>query len=283
MKKFKKALAVVLSVMFVALAFAGCSSSDNVAAEITDETMLVAYTAESKPFLYKDENGKFTGFDAEIFDNIFKSIKNDYKNYQFVQVDEDYEVGEDVAYTDDDGNEYIAYVMLGGVQTNSGSFNGDHSFTDTLIENRVVTVTASDSSIKTNADLNGKTVGSVGDLASQALDKNASIKNGLKAVKTYENTAEALTALSAGEVDAVVVDEFNFEVSENKADFTVIDGELDVISYVFATKKHDELAANMNEAVYELKNYGDTDEFTPIVEKYFGYDASNFTYVPESN
>lgn len=283
MKKLKKTLAVVLSVMFVAFAFAGCGSSQNVAAEITDETMLVAYTAESEPFLYKDENGAFTGFDVEIFDNIFKSIKNDYKNYQFVQVEEDYKVGEDVAYTDDEGNEYIANVMIGGVKTNHGSFNGDHSFSDTLIENRVVTVTASNSEIKTYDDLQGKTVGTVGDLAVQALDKNATIKNGLKAVRTYETAADALTALSSAEVDAVVIDEFNFEVAENKADFAVLNSELDTISYVFATKKYDELAANINEAVYELKNYGDTDEFTPIVEKYFGYDASNFTFEPESN
>lgn len=283
MKKLKKTLAVVLSVMFVAFAFAGCGSSENVATEITDETMLVAYTAENEPFLYKDENGKFTGFDAEIFDNIFKSIKNDYKNYQFVQVEEDYKVGEDVAYTDDEGNEYIAYVMLGGIKTNDGSFNGDHSFTDTLIENRIVTVTASNSQITTYADLQGKTVGTAGDLAVQALDDNASIKNGLKAVKTYDNASDALAALSSSEVDAVVIDEFNFEVADNKDSFTVLDGELDTISYVFATKKYDELAGNMNEAVYELKNYGDTDEFTPIVEKYFGYDASNFTFKPESN
>lgn len=279
MKKLKKSLAVILSVMFVALAFAGCGSSET-STEITDETMLVAYTAENKPFLYKDENGNLTGFDVDVFKSIFKSIKNDYKNYQFIQVDEDYEVGEDIAYTDDEGNEYVAYLMIGGVQTNNGSFNGDHSFTDTLIENRVVTVTNGDSDIKSYSDLQGKTVGVAGDLASQTLDNNATIKNGLKEVKAYDDTAAALSDLSAGKIDALVIDEFNFEVAENKGSFTVLNGELDTVSYVFACKKYDELVDNMNEAIYELKNYGDSDEFAPIVEKYFGYDASNFTYEP---
>ena len=38
----------------------------------------------------------------------------------------------------------------------------------------------------------------------------------------------------------------------------------------------------VNEALLELKDpkYNDKDEFTPIVEQYFGYNASNFSYIP---
>lgn len=279
MKTFKRVFALILSITLVACMFAGCSSSKS-DGEITDETMLIAYTAQSKPFLYKDDNSNLTGFDVELFDSIFKSVKNEYKTYQFVEVPENYKVGEDAAYTDDEGNEYIAYIMLGGVRTNDKTFNEDHTFSDTLIENRVVTVTNKDSSVKTYADLGGKTVGVVGEVATQALDNNGTIKGALKQAKQYANTADALKELKEGKLDAVVIDEFNFEVAENKADFAVLNGELDTISYVFACKKYDWLAGAINDAVYELKNYGDTDEFTPIVEKYFGYDASNFTYQP---
>ena len=47
-------------------------------------------------------------------------------------------------------------------------------------------------------------------------------------------------------------------------------------------KKGDWVVDNWNEAIYELKSpdYNDKDEFTPMVEKYFGYNASSFDYVP---
>ena len=40
-------------------------------------------------------------------------------------------------------------------------------------------------------------------------------------------------------------------------------------------KKGDWVVENWNEAIYELKSpdYNDKDEFTPMVEKYFGYKA----------
>ena len=47
-------------------------------------------------------------------------------------------------------------------------------------------------------------------------------------------------------------------------------------------KKGDWVVDNWNEAIYELKSpdYNDKDEFTPMVEKYFGYNASSFDFVP---
>ena len=49
-------------------------------------------------------------------------------------------------------------------------------------------------------------------------------------------------------------------------------------------KKGDWVVDNWNEAIYELKSpdYNDKDEFTPMVEKYFGYNASSFDYVPSN-
>lgn len=281
MKKFKRILALTLSVMFVVLCFAGCSSKGE-AEEITDETMLVAYTAESEPFFYKDQDGKFKGFEVALFEKIFESIKGDYKNFEFVQVEEGYKIGEDVAYTDKDGNEYIAYMMIGAVQTNQGSFNVDHSFTDSLISNNIITVVNKNSKIASYADLAGVKAGVVGDVASAALDKNSAIKNGLKEVKSYDDAAQALNDLASGALDAVVIDDFTLNATENKDNFVTINGELDTINYVFAFKKYDGLKESVNEAVYELKSekYGDADDFTPLVEEYFGYNASEFNYQP---
>lgn len=280
-KSIKKILSVSVCIMLIGAIFAGCSSSASEAQEITDETMLVAYTDENKPFIYKGDDGKLTGFDVEVFEKIFDDIKDEYKNYEFVKVDSDYSVGEDTAYTDKDGNEYIAYIMIGGMQKNTGTVNKDNSFTADTVNNRVITVTTSSTGISNYADLSGKKLGVVTGGAQSALDENSTIKSNAK-ISVFDNVNDALKNLDSGKVDAVVTDEFSFSVLEGKENYTVLDGALGNTEYAFMFKKGDSLAETVNEAIYELQSpdYNDADEFTPIVEKYFGYDASSFNYVP---
>lgn len=280
MKVFKKIFAIALCGILIASTFAGCSKSGE-ADKITDKTMLIAYTDEVEPFLYKDKNGKLAGFDIDLFKKIYDNVKNDTKNYEFVKVDKDYKVGDDVAYTNKDGDEFIAYTMIGAVQKNVGSVNEDFSFTNDIITNRIITVTKSGNNISDYNDLSGKKLAVVTDIAKAALDKNATIKNNNKNT-LYPTIEDALSALDNGSVDAVITDEFNFSPLENAEKYQVLNGELDKISYAFMFKKGDWVVENWNEAIYELKSpdYNDKDEFTPMVEKYFGYNASSFDYVP---
>lgn len=280
MKVFKKIFAIALCGILIASAFAGCSKSGE-ADKITDKTMLIAYTDEVEPFLYKGKNGKLAGFDIDLFKKIYDNVKNDTKNYKFVKVDKDYKVGDDVAYTNKDGDEFIAYTIIGAVQKNVGSVNEDFSFTNDIITNRIITVTKSGNNISDYNDLSGKKLAVVTDIAKAALDKNATIKNNNKNT-LYPTIEDALSALDNGSVDAVITDEFNFSPLENAEKYQVLNGELDKISYAFMFKKSDWVVENWNEAIYELKSpdYNDKDEFTPMVEKYFGYNASSFDYVP---
>lgn len=280
MKVFKKIFAIALCGILIASAFAGCSKSGE-ADKITDKTMLIAYTDEVEPFLYKDKNGKLAGFDVDLFKKIYDNVKNDTKDYKFVKVDKDYKVGDDIAYTNKDGDEFIAYTMIGAVQKNVGSVNEDFSFTNDIITNRIITVTKSGNNISDYNDLSGKKLAVVTDIAKAALDKNTTIKNNNKNT-LYPTIEDALSALDNGSVDAVITDEFNFSPLENAEKYQVLNGELDKISYAFMFKKGDWVVENWNEAIYELKSpdYNDKDEFTPMVEKYFGYNASSFDYVP---
>lgn len=280
MKVFKKIFAIALCGILIASAFAGCSKSGE-ADKITDKTMLIAYTDEVEPFLYKDKNGKLAGFDIDLFKKIYDNVKNDTKDYKFVKVDKDYKVGDDIAYTNKDGDEFIAYTMIGAVQKNVGSVNEDFSFTNDIITNRIITVTKSGNNISDYNDLSGKKLAVVTDIAKAALDKNSTIKNNNKNT-LYPTIEDALSALDNGSVDAVITDEFNFSPLKNAEKYQVLNGELDKISYAFMFKKGDWVVENWNEAIYELKSpdYNDKDEFTPMVEKYFGYNASSFDYVP---
>ena len=280
MKVLKKIFAIALCGILIASAFAGCSKSGE-ADKITDKTMLIAYTDEIEPFLYKDKNGKLAGFDIDLFKKIYDNVKNDTKDYKFVKVDKDYKVGDDIAYTNKDGDEFIAYTMIGAVQKNVGSVNEDFSFTNDIITNRIITVTKSGNNISDYNDLSGKKLAVVTDIAKAALDKNSTIKNNNKNT-LYPTIEDALAALDNGSVDAVITDEFNFSPLKNAEKYQVLNGELDKISYAFMFKKGDWVVENWNEAIYELKSpdYNDKDEFTPMVEKYFGYNASSFDYVP---
>jgi len=281
MKRLKKAVSLLLAAVFISLCFAGCSSVRE-SEEITDETMLVAYTQENAPFISKDDKG-FDGFDVSLFKAIVQSVKGEYKSYKFVQVKEGYKIGEDIAYTDDKGNEYKADILIGAVQSNTGTINEDYSLTDSLIVNRIITIAAKNSNIKSYDDLAGAKAGVVTGQAKVGLDKNSSIKAQFKSIAEYKNIADALSDLNSGKIDALVCDEFSLHTAENNESYTQLDGELDSIHYVFAVKKWDDLRDNINDAIYELKSpdYNGKDEFTPIVEKYFGYNASDFSFVPE--
>lgn len=280
MKTLKKAFAVLLCAVFVTLCFTGCSSAKGETDTIDDKTMVVAYTAEKSKFLYKDKNGNLTGFDVELFKAIFNDVKGDKKTYKFVQVDEGYKVGEDVAYTDKEGNEYIADVMIGGVEKDNGAFNKEYSFTSDIIDNRVIAVTLG--KVKDYSSLAGKNAGVLSDVANAALTNNSAIRSQLKSTNSYTDINAALGDLKSGKTDVLFIDEFDFNVLKDKDSYTVLDGELSKTGYVFAFKKYSDLKETFNRAIYELKSpdYNDKDEMTPIVEKFFGYNASSFDFVP---
>lgn len=282
MKMAKKIMAVMLSAMFAVLCFAGCSQSGP-AEKITAKTMLIAYTEDNAPFIY-EENGEVKGFDVKLFETIFKDIKNEYKDYKFIKVDKDYKIGEDVYCVDDNGENCIAYVMIGGVQKDVGAVNENYTFSEDVINDRIITVTTDKSGIENYASLEGKTVGVITGVAKTAFDKHTSIQNGCKAIQEYsaDSISNALADLDAGKINALVVDEFVYHTAEKAAEYKILEGELDNISYAYAFKKWDWYNDAVNEAIYELKSpdYNDADEFTPIVEEYFGYNASSFEYTP---
>lgn len=296
MYKIKKAFAIVLCVLLLSSLFAGCSGTkDALTTDITDETLLIAYTADNAPFFQIDEKGKASGFEADIIAKIFDSIKEDCKTYAYVKVEPGYRLGEDVAYTDKDGKTYIAYMAVGGLQKNSGTNNEDYSFTNTVIRNRVVALVRKDSKIQNYGDLAGAKLAVFGTVAQKALADNAAFTEGSAKTTVYKSATEAFSALQKKQADAVIVDEQGaqlrtaaFVINGNKTALTdwtrELDGQLDTVEYAFATAKYDRLKDDINEAILELKDpkYNDKDEFTPIVEQYFGYNASDFNYTPKN-
>ena len=124
-----------------------------------------------------------------------------------------------------------------------------------------------------------------GATAKAALDRNYAVASSCASVKEAELDA-ALAELDGGSADAVVVDEFTFMPSEKAGNYDRISGELDTIEYVIACAKYSGWKDSINEAILEYKSpeYNKNgDEFTPLVNKYFGYNASSFNYESAGN
>lgn len=284
MNTSKKIISLLLCAVFVCACFTGCSSKD--AEKYSDETLIIGYTESVSPFLEVDKNGKATGFMADLWKAIFDSVKGDLKQYRFEKVEEGYSLEESGGFVDSNGKEYSAGLLMGAVSKNNGTFNEDYSFTEPIITNRVIAVVGKNSKIKTYADFEGAAVVTVSNAAKQAFEKNTAISSVCKSVAEAKSIDEALDMLDSGEADAVITDEFGFMPSKRVKSYIVLDKELETIEYVIACAKYSGWKDSINEAIREYKSekYNKNgDEFTPLVEKYFGYNASSFNYETEGD
>ncbi len=278
MKFIKKIGAVLCAAAVIAMCFSGCSNQN--AEKYSSDTAIIGYTSEASPFITNVKNGKASGFEADLWEAIFDSVKGDLKNYRFEKVNDGYTLEEDGGFYDSSDREYSACLLFGKVAKNSGTFNKDYSYTEPIISNRVITIVPKGSNIKTYNDIDGAKVAVVGTVAKSALEKNTAIYNRCASVDTI--TLDESTKTLGTKYDAVVIDELTYCPTDSaKANtYDIIDGELDTIEYVIACAKNSGWKDSINEAIREMKSekYGDGDEFTPLVEKYFGYNASSFNY-----
>lgn len=292
MKISKRIFAIILAVAVIATCFAGCSS--NKTDKYTDTHLIVAYTESVEPFLSVDENGKGTGFVADLFEAIFDDVKGDLKTYSFEKVEEGYTLEESGGFFNSENSsnkkEYSAGLMMGAVVKDEGTFNEDYSYTEPIITNRVVAVVPNNKEnvIKTYNDFANAKVYVVGDVASKAFDKHAQIKNSAKSVTKVDTFELATKDFGKENNSVVIIDEFTLYkdgIDAVKDYYVVLDGELETIEYVIACAKNSGWMWSLNEAIREMKSedYGDGDTFTPLVEKYFGYDASSFTYTTDGD
>lgn len=274
----KKFISILLSVLFICAAFSACSSGKG--EKYSDDKLIIGYTEAVEPFLKIDENGKATGFDAELFKAIFDDVKGDLKSYTFEKVEEGYALEDEGGFFDSKNNEYSAGLLMGGVSKNRGTFNEEYSFTEPIVTDRIIAVVPKNSERKTFKDFGGAKVAVLSKSAKEAFEKNAAISSACKSTVDAKDINSALTLLDSGKADILVTDEFSFNPSDKKDNYLVMEKELDTIEYVFACAKNSGWKDSLNEAIKELKDesYGDGDSFTPLVEKYFGYDASSFEY-----
>ena len=280
MKTAKRIFAVLFSAALIACLFAGCSS--NAVNSLSDTTLIIGYTEEMAPFITNVKDGNAEGFIPALWEKIFDDVKGDLKAYRFEQVEEGYMLEDDGGFTDENGKEYSAGLLMGAVSKNSGTFNKEYSFSEPIITNRIIAVTTKGSAIKTWSDFEGARVVATSEAARAAFERNTALYSVCKALTDAAQVEAGLGVIDDGLADVVITDEISFNNYENKDHYTVLEHELDTIEYVIACAKYSGWKDSINTAIYELQSdqYNDADEFTPLVEEYFGYDCSEFNYQP---
>lgn len=193
MKKFTKVLAVILAAMLVVSCFAACSAKKEATDSeyITEKGKLVVGITDFAPMDYKDENGEWIGFDADLGKAVAEKLGVD---IEFVEVDWDNKFLELETKS-------IDCIWNGMTITDEVTQNSD--VTKAYAMNQQIVVMSADKA----ADYT--TVESLKDLKfaveNGSAGQDAAEENGLNAVAVNAQS-DALLEVASGAVDACIID-----------------------------------------------------------------------------
>lgn len=244
----KKVLSLVLAVCMILSVLTACGGSG--------QKLTMATNAEFPPFEYL-ENGKMVGADIDLANAIAEKLgmELEISNIDF-----------DAALTGASTGKYD--MAVAGITANDER-RKNMNFSDNYYKASQAIIVMADSKIKVAADLDGKTIacqeGTTGE--QYLLDEGYSIQS-------FKTGAEAVSALTSGKVDAVVIDNAvaNALSSKQNGATVVLDEALTEEAYAIALKLgNDELTEKINNALAELKAEG---KLAEIFDKYeLPYDA----------
>lgn len=211
------------------------------------------------PFTYHDADGKLTGFDVEIAEEVSKRLGVD---AEFI------ETQWDGIFAGMDAKRFDAIFNEVSV---TDERKEKYDFSDPYIVSKAVLIVAEDNQdIKTFADLKGKKAG-------QSLTSNygkIATDNGAEIVSA-EGFNQTIDLLASGRIDATVNDGLSYlDLLKQKPDIKI--KKVDEIaegskSAAVFLKGNDELVQAVNEALTAMHEDG---TYLKISEKYFGADVS---------
>lgn len=241
-------LLVLVSVLSSAMLF-GCKKSETAASD----TLIVGTNAEFPPFEYI-EQGQIVGFDVDLMNEISKLTgkKVEFKNMAFDSLLIAMQTGK------------INCIISGMTATDE---RRQHvNFSTPYFVSKQAVIVPENSNIQKFEDLKGKKIGVVigytGDMVVTDMYKDTS------SITRYEATGQAIMALTAGKVDATVLDmEPAKEYVANNEGIKVLDTALAEEEYSIALPKDKTaLLDEINKALQTLKENGTYDK---IYAKYF--------------
>jgi polar amino acid transport system substrate-binding protein len=248
-----------VAVLALALLAAACGDDDSVDTDslglINDGTLTVCTDSPYPPMEY-EENGEFTGFDIELMRAIAEDLGLELSvvNIGFDPITSGLAM--------DSGECDIAAASItiteereANIDFSDGYFSGDQSL-----------LTAEGSGIGSIADLNGKNLG----VQTGTTGETYAAENAAGATLTsFENPGDLITALNAGEIDAVLQDIVtNGDAALNNSSLVLVEIYSTDEFYGFAVKEEgaENLLAAVNTSLAKLRDDGTYDG---IYEEFF--------------
>lgn len=270
MKRRKFLLTSVLSAA-IAVTFAACNSSTQNATggEGGDRTLIMATSADYRPYEYIDPNSgsrEIIGFDVDIANYITEELgyELEIQNVNFNGLIPALQ------------SKRADFVMAGMTPTEDRRQNVD--FSDIYYDAKNTIVTTKGSGLTTIESLNGKVVGV----------QLGSIQQGVAqdeiegaTVKTLPRINDLIQELKTGRVDALIIEDTVAEgYIENNPDLEFHGIETESVSgSAIAFPKGSELTEEFNTVLQEMKANGKLDE---LINKWFGEDSPAAGQVEES-
>ncbi|THF66065.1 amino acid ABC transporter substrate-binding protein [Pseudothauera nasutitermitis] len=260
----KKSVALTLLSLTAGLLLSACGNNEQPATEAASQPaaarkVVVGLDDNFPPMGFRDEQNKLVGFDIDLAREAATRL------------------GVDVEFRPIEWSAKEAELNSGRIDVlwNGLTITEERKqhigFTSPYMENHQAIVVAANSPINTKADLAGKVVGvQEGSSAVQAVEKEAEITAALKELKKFGDNVTALMDLSAGRLDAVVLDEVvgRYYIAKRADEYRVLEDHFGAEEYGVGTaKENTELLAKLEEALNAMKQDGSA---ARISEQWFG-------------
>lgn len=257
-KKLVKKGLIIATIGTLAISLVGCGSKEKTNT-MDKDTLVLGFDDTFVPMGFKGDDGKYTGFDIELAEEISKKIgkKIEYQPIDWTMKESELKNGN------------IDFIWNGFSITEERKKELD--FTKAYLKNKQIIITLKGSDIKTKEDLNGKVVAAQDQ--SSAVDAIGDYKDNFKELVTFSTNDEALRDLEAGRCDAVVADEVlsKYYINLKGADnYKVLEDNFGEEEYAVGVRKGDkELVDAWNKAYDQLVKDGTASELS---KKWFGDD-----------
>lgn len=281
MKKLAKLIAVMA---LVPAMLAGCGSSngtsdetttaaDTEAAAVTEAAgednslqkvldsgeFILGLDATFKPMGYTDENDEIVGFDIDCAEEVCSRL-----GVKLVKQPIDWDTKEQ------DLDSGKIDCIWNGMSINA-SRQEVMNLSEPYMKNEMVFVVTADSTIASQADLDGKTVAVQSGSSAQDILQSSGLNITENALAT---NVECLQQLELNLVDAVFMDSVvaNYEIKESGKDYVLLSDGLEEEEYAIGFRKNDQaLRDKVQQTLSEMKADGKLGE---ISEKWFGSDIT---------
>lgn len=256
MKTFKKVIAVVLAVLTVCFAFAACSngssdsgntSSKTDSEKIVDSGKLVVGITEFAPMDYKDDNGNWIGFDADLANMVAEKLG---VKAEFVVIDWD--------------NKFLE-LSTGSIDciwngmTITDEVKNNSSVTNAYAMNQQIVVTKSDlaAKLKSTDDLKDLSFAVENGSAGQDAVNDLGIDE--SKITAVSAQSDALLEVASGSSDACVIDSTmaaamtgeGTDYADLKSSVVLVDEQ-----YGISFRKESDMTEKVNQIIADFKADG---------------------------